>query len=108
MIEAFLTGSHAYGRPREDSDIDICVLADHITRTTLRALCDDETSYPTKPGYDARDGESLRFGRINLIVVPNKAEFEAWRQATEELTVRKPVTRDEAKARIIELVEETR
>lgn len=35
-MNAFITGSHAYGTPREDSDIDLVVLVED--ESTLAAL----------------------------------------------------------------------
>jgi predicted nucleotidyltransferase len=107
-VIGFLSGSHTYGTPRPDSDVDIVVLTDETMRARLREICDPNESFPTKPGYDKRDGESLRFGKLNLIIVPTLEEYTAWENATNQLKLRASVTRDEAKDLIIKLVEEAR
>lgn len=80
----FLTGSHAYGKPHENSDIDIVVW---VENTKLRGLL-EENGYP------------IRFGNLNLILVDSEDQWEAWQQGTKDLLIRaafgKPVTRDEA------------
>lgn len=87
MENAFVTGSRVYGTPRPDSDIDLCVTGiSELDYHLLRENADDHKG--------SGDG-SLVFGRLNLILL-DAAEFEVWREATNELAARKPVTREEA------------
>ncbi len=99
MIEnfkAFLTGSHAYGIPRHDSDIDLVILVSEKDLEKLRVAmeCSGETHDPDDPMYIAAGGVPLRFGPLNLIACTNEAYFAAWRKGTWELKKRKPVPRD--------------
>lgn len=86
-MNAFLTGSRVYGTPHADSDVDLCVVLSEENLNLLRELCDGD------PGSG---GDSLRFGKLNLICFTVAECAEPWRVATERLIVRKPVTRDEA------------
>lgn len=86
-MNAFLTGSHAYGTPRPDSDIDLCVLMDNSQ--------DMELLYQHSADRGST-GDGLEFGKLNIIAHTQKWVFEAWRDATAELAARKPVTRHEA------------
>lgn len=94
-MNAFITGSHAYGTPREDSDVDLVVLVDDDTIAKLTELNGGEVGHSGGP-----ESASLRFGALNLILHSNPAMFEAWQAGTASLKRRKPVTRDEAVALI--------
>ena len=100
-LQSFLTGSRAFGEPREDSDIDLVIHGDSDLLSSL--LLNSET------------GElPLRFGKLNLIVLSSDA-FEAWKKGTEELVTEyhlgNPSSRDEAvkviKRHLEEIGEET-
>lgn len=108
-VICFLTGSRAYGTPRPDSDTDLACLVDQAALDQLRSLADKpDKTQPTASDYSLnrqRDqsqdpGDSLRFGRLNLLCFTSQAVFEAWREATRELISERPVTRDAAKIRI--------
>lgn len=97
MSEAFITGSHAYGVPRPDSDIDLVVMLSTKDRITLAQQCPGLTQEECENYADPEDsGQSLRFGKLNLIIPPSQASFEAWRAATEALEARRPVAREDA------------
>lgn len=68
----FITGSRAYGIPKEDSDIDLVILVDKSTASFL---------------FSAKDkgSDSVRFGRLNLIIFHSEFLFNLWRKCTEEL-----------------------
>ena len=90
-MNAFLTGSQVYGTPRQDSDLDVCILvADPDICSAIAAVSD--------PG-DGSMG-SLVFGRLNLNLFCGEAQFRAWRDATDEMKMEKaagrPVTRERA------------
>jgi hypothetical protein len=89
-VTAFLTGSRAYGTPRPDSDIDLCVL---MSKEDLNELIAGNT--PAKSDY-GKASASLRFGILNLVCMTSEFDFMAWKVATEELIARKPVTKAEA------------
>ena len=87
--EAFITGSRAYGTPREDSDIDLVVLA---------------TSEACSMLAEHRDpvSKSVRYGRLNIILFsaewPDQVvAFKTWREINNQLIKQKPVTREFAK-----------
>jgi predicted nucleotidyltransferase len=95
-MTAFMTGSHVYGTPTEKSDIDLVVLMDPQELDRLRVMSDygeDRDSYVM-----ARDGASLRFGSLNLIVVTTQEQFDAWARARVECQTLEPCDRDTAKA----------
>lgn len=104
QFEAFLTGSHAYGLPRADSDVDIVVLVDAEGLDVLRRASGRDPDKECESRGSAHNaverGDSLMFGKVNLICPPNRAQFDAWHTATVNLRVRRPVTRDEAIAEI--------
>lgn len=83
-MNAFLTGSHAYGIPRPDSDIDIVMLVDDELYKLLNATY-------TGP---------IKDGKVNLIPFTNKIRYECWLKATEYLKTIAPVSREMAVARI--------
>lgn len=78
----FLTGSHAYGTPSEDSDIDMVVWAEDAQ---LRALLEG-CGYP------------IRFGKLNIIICDNETDWLIWQKGTEALKRVAPVDRDKAVA----------
>ena len=89
---AFLTGSHAYGVPREDSDVDLVIYTDSSELTKLAAALgttvnDDDTSYPSI---------NIKEGKLNLIVTSEPGEYAAWLSVTRELKKQRPVSREKA------------
>lgn len=87
----FITGSHAYGSPTEDSDIDLVVWAVGDTRAVLEA-----------------GGYPIRFGKLNLILVSDADQWNIWRVGTKALvrlrdSRNSAVSRDEAVAFFISL-----
>jgi hypothetical protein len=92
-MNAFLTGSRAYGTPRPDSDVDLCVLLSH---DDLEALALQAPQSNGEPASGDENDASLRFGRLNVIAMTDPSRFAAWKEATVELVARKPVTRDQA------------
>lgn len=92
---SFLTGSYAYGTPRPDSDIDLVALVSPGEIHWLAKAAGDD-AHLAKSAPSERNSASLRFGKLNLILVTTEALYDAWRQDTEDLKSRRPVTRDEA------------
>jgi predicted nucleotidyltransferase len=104
-LRPFVTGSRAYGTPREDSDIDLVVLTSEGTIRELKALADNGADVDLKIDY-GRHNVPLRFGPLNLICVTDPRDYEVWREGTQRLILRsvdRPVTRDEAVACFREL-----
>ena len=70
-MEAFITGSHAYGTPTERSDVDIVLRVSADTAKQLRKLSSSD--------------KIVRFGKANLILVENDLEYAAWLLGTRDL-----------------------
>ncbi len=64
-MKSFITGSHAYGKPTSDSDIDLVIFVDQETKDKLIELS-DTGKMPCK------------FGKLNLIFATNEEEYGAW------------------------------
>lgn len=94
---AFLTGSQVYGTPRPDSDVDLVIQVSGEDFAILNQLCD---------GTGA-SSQSIRFGKLNLIILPSDKKFAAWQKATDALKARKPVTREQAVKEITAAMEAT-
>jgi len=93
--KAFITGSRAYGTPREDSDLDLAILVSEKDLKQLETIADKEPD--KKPRYDDPTyGNSLRFGQLNLVCMLDSDEYEHWKEITQKLIEIKPVTRKEA------------
>ena len=82
-MNAFITGSHAYGTPKEDSDIDLAVLVSEENASLLWA-------------HGINEAGSIRFGKLNMVVFYNDENFYRWKKVNDALIKREPVTRDEA------------
>jgi hypothetical protein len=102
-VKAFITGSHAYGTPREDSDIDLVVF---VSPNDLKKLAGVEGGDSARYGNLAQ--AFLRFGNLNLLAVDNDTDYEVWLKGTVDLKARRPVTRDEAVAHFKMLQTEAR
>lgn len=95
---AFVTGSHAYGTPTKDSDVDVCILANCSARkfvSPLLANCDEFEDFDVN-NYGLTRGVSVKIGKLNLLVFSGEVEFFAWRDATAVLKSMAPVTRETA------------
>lgn len=105
--KAFITGSRAYGTPTEDSDVDLVVLVDYETLDKLVELAPDLPEFRNLDHYDHRsvEGASLKFGKLNIIAIAREELFDCWCKGTNDLILKKPVTRDEAIAHLRSLRE---
>ena len=88
-MKSFLTGSQVYGKPRNGSDIDLVVLVSESDGDILKRMSDD-------PSF-----RKVTYGQLNLIVLnaedsEDVAKYNIWKDGTEKLIARKPVTREEA------------
>ena len=92
MNKAFITGSHAYGTPRIDSDIDIVMLMSEMDMQKLLTLV-GKSEFVDQYG----DGQlSLRFGLLNLIICYDQQRYDNWKVGTELLKQSAPCTRESA------------
>lgn len=85
-MKAFITGSRAYGTPRQDSDTDLVIRADNSVLETLRACSDDTSGNPY----------ALRFGTLNVVACTSNEQYEAWKTGTDQMIANAPVTREHA------------
>jgi predicted nucleotidyltransferase len=101
-MKSFITGSHAYGTPRLDSDVDLVVLISPHAAEILASHIPEE-------GWDGENHQvknyglpdepkitNLVFGKLNLICLYNEKDFRNWKALTDDLIERAPVTREEA------------
>lgn len=70
-LNAFITGSRAFGTPRDDSDLDLVILTDAETKNAVVE-------------FSELGKQPVRFGKLNLIVVTSIEEFEAYATARKE------------------------
>lgn len=93
-MNAFITGSRAYGSPRPNSDIDLVIRVDSRTRLMLETLSDN-------PKTDKYGSVIVRFGRLNLLLCETDEEFATWVVGTNKMLVDKrkgiSTNRDDAK-----------
>lgn len=90
-MRSFITGSHAYGLPQRDSDIDLVILCDEATKAKLLSRSED-----TETDLGKR---VIRFGKLNVIACVDEREYAVWKVGTEACRAEKePVSRDDAKA----------
>jgi hypothetical protein len=87
---ALVTGSHVYGKPTEDSDVDLVVVADFDDTLGLRILWEGQNQ-----GEETSAVGSMRFGNLNLILV-EPDEYDRWVKARERCLAEAPVTRSRA------------
>ena len=85
-MRAYITGSRAYGTPREDSDIDLVI------------ACGSNDLFEL---WESVDHVRLMFGKLNLVAfnvdVPEEAaRYERWLAVHKSLVARKPVTKEQA------------
>ena len=77
---AFVTGSRAYGAPRDDSDLDVvCVATDELLSL---AVLESETHSTNKDiKYNGLRDAQCRFGKLNLIMTDIHG-YDIWRAGT--------------------------
>lgn len=85
-MNAFITGSHAYGTPTEDSDVDLVIRCNDATACRLRELSDDPTG-------------AVRFGKLNLVLCTTDEQAAVWRLGTSALRLaEEPADKVQAKS----------
>ena len=90
---SFVTGSHAYGTPQVDSDIDLVVL---VSKNDLQRMIEMTEAPEHERDYIFAGGIPLRFGRMNVIACIDRKLFDLWRKGTAYLKTKRPVSRDYA------------
>lgn len=101
-MNAIVTGSQKYGKPRLDSDVDLVILVSEDDLLTLKRLGKvtepekDSDSDPGTAGVDHGLTASIRFGDLNLICCTDPIAFAVWEKGTKQLCAERPVTRERA------------
>lgn len=94
-LEFFITGTHAYGPARPDSDLDIVVKLKDISRIAL-FLADHGIKFYKTPGQDEYGPTggfyfSLAGIEVNIIIAEDELDFEEWRRRTERMKKFAPI-----------------
>ena len=80
-MKAFVTGSHVFGNPKEDSDIDLVVRVASLF--DLDALIKQSDTHLPTSAFQCQGQFSLRFGNLNLLVTRTDSYYAAWKIATD-------------------------
>lgn len=72
-MNAFITGSRAYGKPQPESDIDLVIRVESSTADNLEELS------------GVKNGEPVRFGKLNLILCRTDEEYALWKMGTAQM-----------------------
>ena len=83
-MDAFLTGSRAYGTPKPESDIDLVVYMSEELLELLEAFADSNEGSGKENKKTPPKG-SLRFGQLNLICLTDINEHTIWKSVTNKL-----------------------
>lgn len=96
--KAFITGSHAYGRPNKSSDVDLVILVSEEDLKILKEEADESNNWECEGRYKehAPQASCLRFGFLNLIVCTTQEQYDLWLKGTRRLKKKGPVKRSEA------------
>ena len=88
----FLTGSQVYGQPKDNSDLDVVIVIRNDGDPLLKLVYKfADTEGDSATGERFKRGRSLRFGKLNLIILPSLDEAELWSKTTDYLIERAPV-----------------
>jgi hypothetical protein len=98
-MDAFLTGSRIYGTPTSESDLDLVIFLSKSEAYFIMNHADKDDK--SRPIYDDDNIFVCRYGKLNLIMLTDEDDYNAWKCGTKECLSTKPVTRDFAKAAII-------
>lgn len=101
MSKSFITGSQMYGNPGGQSDIDLVIPMDRDQMNLLVHLYNEAGLNKEGEGVPSEtvreDSVSLRFGKLNLIVCCEKEVYTLWKEGTDYLRSKAPVSRIEAR-----------
>lgn len=79
----FVTGSRAYGTPREDSDVDLVAF---MSPSEIKGVFDLADKHDNIEEYEGGGLHySLVFGRLNLLCITDPVQYDLWKRGTEEL-----------------------
>ncbi len=96
--KAFLTGSHVYGAPNDDSDVDVVIFCSKETAKRIQKLLGNQ-------GPSNYDGtvRTVKSGNLQLIMCDNARDMESWRCGTKTLSHVAPVTKEQAEKAMTEI-----
>lgn len=81
-----------YGQPREDSDVDLCILVSQEEAEVLGACADEPNAH--RSGWGSFP---VRYGRLNIIVCTNPRTYRNWKRGRDNLKAQAPVTKEQAR-----------
>lgn len=89
-MKGFITGSHAYGKPSSDSDVDIVMMFEDI-----------EEAGKLQDNADTKEIPFM-FGKLNIIMCVDWKDYNIWSDGTSELIRRfrktgVPIGKEEAR-----------
>lgn len=89
----FITGSHAYGVPQPDSDLDVVLSVTPKEWDAFMSITD-----VTDPGNTTSPTPTIRTGRLRIVLCSELRlpEYNLWRRGTDDLQARAPVSQEEA------------
>lgn len=95
---SFVTGSHAYGTPRYDSDIDLVILVSESDLELLQKCSEKKNFWHQDEQYSRNTPQAacLRFGDLNIIACTDEMQYDVWKKGTKRLKAKAPVLREEA------------
>lgn len=82
-MKTLLTGSSVYGFPTLNSDVDMVAFVDEHDMCILQSGSDSDSFLGEGSDSEGTQGESLRFGNLNIIATTDEYYFETWRICTE-------------------------
>ena len=96
-MTSFITGSQVYGKPNENSDVDLVVLINKEEVELLKKTCDRYTEWYEREGDCGRytyilHSISIHFGKLNLICVFRESIYNIWLQATNSAASKRDIT----------------
>jgi len=101
-MDAFITGSRAFGKPTKASDIDVVI---RCTKEVARKLFEQAQEHlpltecgQSFPDYENMESISMRFGPLNLLCCLDNTSYHVWEQGTKKLKAIGPVDRPVAVA----------
>ena len=94
-MKSFLTGSHAYGTPNKNSDIDLVICMSKKEGLKLGELTQPDKGEQMR--YGSSDLLTMRFGDLNLIVCLSDEVYAAWKVGTHEAKRKKPLDKTKSK-----------
>lgn len=95
-MNSFITGSRAYGTPREDSDIDLVIRISEKDALMILDNCDEPPRNALIEHYGLSGLHCIRYGKLNVLMCTSDIYFDAWRMGTHLCAKKGQLSHDEA------------